>query len=427
MTATTARVDAPAGDRGATPDILERYLREIRDTPVLSSGEQVALCEAMEQAEDALRGALAEIPETARQVIAHWKDRQAKGLVTGALSRFHRDGSGRNWTRVIDDRLAELEATLDRLETKLAQRAPRRELDALREELADRLRAADVALPLLITVFESLPEQASAREAGGTRRLERRLAEASEALARLSDSKNRFITHNLRLVIRCAKNYRNQGIPFLDLIQEGNAGLIRAVEKFDHRRGYKFSTYAVWWIEQALVRAVANDARVVRVPSPIIDQQRKLKRLEQELRAVRDTEPTDLELAERLSTSVAEIDALRRSLGSEVSSQAPIGGTDALTIEETLSDTDLDEFDLPIDRERLRIGLEGLLQSLPERERMVIEWRFGLAGRSPLTLAEIGARLDVSRERVRQIEKQALASLSELQLAQQMAEELDLH
>ncbi|MHA7839694.1 MAG: sigma-70 family RNA polymerase sigma factor, partial [bacterium] len=326
-----------------------------------------------------------------------------------------------------DEQLTEAAETLERLEKRLAERAPRHELNGLRRELADRFLEARIALPRLIQIFESLPGSASARETGGPKHLAGLLAEADEALARLSDSKNRFITHNLRLVIRCVKNYRNQGIPFLDLIQEGNAGLIRAVEKFDHRRGYKFSTYAVWWIEQALVRAVANGGRVVRVPSPLIDQQRKLKRLEQDLRASLDEEPSDLDLAARISARVEEIDDLRRSLSPEVSCQAPVGGTESLTIEETLSDPGAEDIGSALDRETLQKGFRSLLDALPERERRVVEWRFGLVGRQPLTLSEIGARLDVSRERVRQIEKQALASLRELSLARKMAAELNLH
>jgi RNA polymerase sigma factor (sigma-70 family) len=411
----------------STGDLLESYLREIRDTPVLSTPEQDRLCEEMERAEDALRQALAAIPETARQIILLWRERQAHGLVTGALSQLHRDGSGRNWSRVIDAKLGAAEATLEALGKAIAIRASRGERQALRDTLAEQILEAQIALPLLISLLERLPTAASARETGGAKRLERLLGQADEALARLSDSKNRFITHNLRLVIRCAKAYRNQGVPFLDLIQEGNAGLIRAVEKFDHRRGYKFSTYAVWWIEQALVRAVANGSRVVRVPSPLIDQQRKLKRLEQSLRVALDEEPSAHELAGRLSSNLSEVDDLRRSLSPEVSCQAPVGGTESLTVEETLSDSDPEDLATALDRHKLRVGFRSLMRELPERERRVIEWRFGLGGRSPLTLSEIGKRLEVSRERVRQIEKQALAMMGEQPLAREIAAELDLH
>jgi RNA polymerase sigma factor (sigma-70 family) len=411
----------------AGSDLLESYLREIRDTPVLGGEEMTALCEEMEQAEDVLRQALSAIPETARQILSRWRQRQEKGLVTGALSELHRDGSGRNWSQVIDAKLTAAHAALAALELRLAERAPRHELNELRHAIAQHVLEAKIALPVMISILETVAEEASPREVGGAKRLETLLCQAHEALARLGDSKNRFITHNLRLVIRCAKSYRNQGVSFLDLIQEGNAGLIRAVEKFDHRRGYKFSTYAVWWIEQALVRAVANGSRVVRVPSPIIDQQRKLRRLEHSLRASLESEPTDLELAMHLTTSAEEVDDLRRSLGSEVSCQAPVGGTDSLTIEDTLSASESEDLGDSLDRQRLQACCRELMASLPERERTVIELRFGLGGHRLHTLAEIGARQGVSRERVRQIERQALESLKALQHARKLAEELNLH
>jgi RNA polymerase sigma factor (sigma-70 family) len=416
-------------------DILDSYLRDIRDTRVLSGEEQNDLCESMEAAEQTLRSALAEIPATAREVVSLWHERKQKGLVTAALSRFHRDGSDRNWGLEIDRQLAHIEESLARLDEELAGRASRATLAATRSEIARHLGKAEIALPQLISILATLSSRdtspamlrAAVREAGGRRAFDHHLAQAGEALAQLSDSKNRFVTHNLRLVIRCAKNYRNQGVPFLDLIQEGNTGLIRAVEKFDHRRGYKFSTYAVWWIEQALVRAVAGDSRVVRVPSPIIDQQRKLKRIEQALRTNEIAEPSDFELASRLSMDPTEVDQLRRSFGSETSCQAQVAGTDALTVEETLTNgEDVEERGLEFDRHALRVRFRDVMPTLADRERRVIEWRFGLGGRRLHTLAEIGEKLQVSRERVRQIEREALARLRENQTAQALAAELNL-
>ncbi len=419
-------VEPQVAQTAPSEDILDHYLREIRDTPLLTGEDQSWLCEQMEQAEQTFREAITRIPETARRVVALWKERREAGRVSGALSRFHRDGSGRNWSRVIDRKLARVERDLTRLEQLREEGASRSALREARDELASHLAEAEIALPYLISILESDWSASAAREAGGRAQLDKRLAAAREGLAALTDSKNRFITHNLRLVIRCAKNYRNRGVPFTDLIQEGNTGLIRAVEKFDHRRGYKFSTYAVWWIEQALVRAVAGDSRVVRVPSPIVDQQRKLKRLEESMRSF-TAEPSDFELASRLGSTPEEVDDLRRSFSNELSCQAPIGGTDALTVEETLTDGEPEEFGAELDQQALERRCRELLPTLPERERSVIEWRFGLGGATPHTLAEIGQKLGVSRERVRQIEREALAQLSGQPLARQLAGELSLH
>jgi len=411
---------------GPEPAILDNYLGEIRDTPVLSSDEQDRLFISMAEAERSLRDALSKIPETARQVVREWRDRQQRGLVSGALSHFHRDASGTNWSKQIDERLAAAEETLLRFERARKRKAPARKQEELRSRLASELDAAHIALPKLVSILEGLPTSADPGEVGGEQAMAAILECAHEALARLTDSNNRLISHNLRLVIRCAKSYRGQGVPFLDLIQEGNVGLIRAVEKFDYTRGYKFSTYAVWWIEQALVRAVANDSRVIRVPSPVLDQQRKMKQVERVLRVSLAAEPTELMLAEAVAQSEGEIDDLRRSLSAEISCEAPVGNADALTVGETLASEPAEEPCADFDRAALGRALASLLPGLEERDRQVIEWRYGLANRPPQTLAEIGRRIGVSRERVRQIEKQALAALRESRAARELARELGL-
>ena len=252
----------------------------------------------------------------------------------------------------------------------------------------------------------------------------RSLGRAIEYRAQLTDSKNLFISHNLRLVIRCAKNYRHQNVPFLDLIQEGNIGLIRAVEKFDYRRGYKFSTYAIWWIEQSLVRSLMNDSRTVRVPSPLIDQRRKLKHIEGSQRAMSAAEPTAMDLIEKLGIDLNDSDDLRRSLSAEVSTQALIGQTENLTIEETLAKEDGEEIIESIENHSLRQHFRQIIPTLPDREQRVIKARFGLSGDAPRSLNDIGMELGVSRERVRQIERHALEHLRENQMAQSIAVEV---
>lgn len=279
------------GDARSDRELLQNYLDDIFDTRVLDPEEQLDLLKQMEAAEAALREALAAIPESARWLVARWRERRTQGHVTGALSRRHRDDHDHDLNQIVDRALGEVDQALRQFEAINPRRAPRRARQAA-QRLADRVQAAEIALPILLELHADL----TARRGAASENLLR----ADEARARLSDSKNCFISHNLRLVVRCAKNYRGRGVAFLDLIQEGNVGLIRAVEKFDYHRGYKFSTYAVWWIEQALVRAVSNDARAVRIPSPLMDQQRQLRRLEERLRPTSAGEPTARELAERL-------------------------------------------------------------------------------------------------------------------------------
>ena len=410
-------------DAGSHRELLQNYLDDIFDTRVLDQDEQLDLLKQMEAAEAGLREALAAIPETARCLVARWQERRENGHVTGALSRRHRDDHDHDLNQIVDRALAEMEQRLRQFEAVNPRRAPRRARESARR-LAESVDAAEIALPILLEVHADLTAHR------GDRALEERAGEresllrANEERARLSDSKNCFISHNLRLVVRCAKNYRGRGVEFLDLIQEGNVGLIRAVEKFDYHRGYKFSTYAVWWIEQALVRAVSNDARAVRIPSPLIDQQRQLRRLEERLRTTSDAEPTARELAERLGLDAAASDDLCRSLAPEISTQAVVRGSEELLVEDMLVAPDDRDVAADLDRAALGVGLSAILPVLDARERNVIIARFGLEGRPARTLAEIGAELGVSRERVRQIELHALEQLREQEAARRLAAEI---
>jgi RNA polymerase primary sigma factor len=409
-----------AGAREAADarDLMQDYLDDIVDMSVLESSEQVRLLENMESAEETLREALAAIPETARRLLARWHRRRARGLVTGALSKWHRDGTRRDMNRIIDAAFRRIEAAVDALDqpARGRARARRERLEALARSVTE----AEVALPILLDVLDALAEDDGALRSRAEREA---LARAIEARARLTDSKNLFICHNLRLVIRCAKNYRNQGVPFLDLIQEGNIGLIRAVEKFDHRRGHKFSTYAIWWIEQALSRCVTKDARMVRMPSPLIDQRRKLGRLESAARVASAGEPEPSELIDRLGLDRSEADDLRRSLSAEVSTQALVGRTENLTVEESLVGSHGREIVESFEQNSLEQRIRALIPTLDARERCVIEKRYGMRDGRPCTLNEIGLELDLSRERVRQIERRALDRLRESDVARAIAEE----
>jgi RNA polymerase primary sigma factor len=419
-----SRIAPSAEPVTATRPLLQSYLDDIFDTRVLGLDEQTALFEQMETAEADLRAALAAIPQTARSVVARWQERRSQGHVTGAMSRRHRDEHDEDLNSTIDAALIDVTRALERFERggRGSRAADRRRTDARR--LARCVASAEIALPILLEIQAELTARRGDPALDEVEAVDALLVRAGEARARLSDAKNRFISHNLRLVVRCAKSYRGRGVPFLDLIQEGNVGLIRAVEKFDHRRGYKFSTYAVWWIEQALVRAIATDARTVRVPGPIIDQQRKLRRLEDGMRAVSASEPTPLALAERLGLGPADASELCRSLSPEVSTQALVRGTTELTVEETLAaESDAEELGAH-DRDSMRSCFESLLAQLDPREQDVVIERYGLDGRPARTLAQIGARFGVSRERVRQIELHALSVLRAQEPAQRLALEV---
>ena len=221
------------------------------------------------------------------------------------------------------------------------------------------------------------------------------------------------MTHNLRLVVTQAKRYRNMGVPYVDLIQEGNLGLMRAVEKFEYQRGFKFSTYAVWWIEQALVRAIQSVSRTVRVPSHIYELQLRMRRADALLRQRLGRAPTSPELAASLDVPEDMIELARTSSLPVGSLEAPLPGTDDLRLEDAMSDEDVLDPAEVHDEHILRSALERELETLAPRERAILEARFGLEGGEPPTLEEIGQQMGLSRERVRQLEHRALSRLRE--------------
>jgi RNA polymerase primary sigma factor len=260
------------------------------------------------------------------------------------------------------------------------------------------------SLQLFLNQISKLPLLTRPQEVALAKRIERGDLEAKQTM----------VESNLRLVVAYAKSYRNQGLPFLDLIQEGAIGLVRATEKFDHRRGYKFSTYATWWIRQALARALADKSRTIRIPVHMNEKLAKSRRAERQLVTTLGREPRVAEIAEAAGITPEEVESIKRSVQALVSLEMTVGEDKDAELGHLIAD---EKAESPYDRAAATLTLEAVreaLETLSYRERRILELHFGLGEEQPRTLAELAGLFDLTLEGVRKIERKSLRKLGAL-------------
>ena len=433
----TPVVAAEELDPGRERRPLESYFQEIGGTRTLKREEEVYLAKDLEAATADLRAALYSIPSSARHVVDRWDALRALSHTGAKLSESAGDEETGEIATRVEKAVKKLRALLDD-RTKKFDKANDEYTTALEKvdvKIAKEMHGAKLSLAVLVELREKSIERAA--EMRRTRKRTKRLAElerdarvTKKRMLELTNSvedahemmtavKNRFIEHNLKLVVAIAKDYRNLGLSFPDLIQEGNLGLIRAVEKFDHRRGFKFSTYAVWWIRQALVRAIQNHSRTIRLPSHVHDRLQRSQRVRAELTGKLGREPAPGELAPALGTDTDSLEALDRLSREAISLESNVAGTEK-RLEDFVPDQMALQPDGGIDDDRMRTGVGTLIGTLTPREQLILRLRYGLAGEEEHTLEQIGQSLGLSRERVRQLEARALKKLRETQPAQRL-------
>lgn len=399
--------------RGAQHEPLAQFLREIHDTPVLTAAQEVALARTMRTARSGLRAALAQVPGAARRLLCAWREREAKAWVPELLSERYEQG-------------AQPPPELARLARELGEWMPRAlrctaspSRSAARERAAACFERFDPRTPLLIAWSREL--DAAAAETGGPRRrfglargeLAAWAREAALHREEYLGARRTFAQHNLRLVVHIAKDFQGQGAALSDLVQEGNVALLRAVEKFDDRRGFRFSTYAGWWIVQALQRGTRRDASLISLPDDLLADRRSLLAREARIVARTGASPSFAELARDAGLSAKRLARLAASPTRAVALDAPLSPHDERSAGDVLADESAPDPAQRIDGAVRASCVQRLLADIAPRERYVLTARFGLGGAPERTLQELADELGLSRERIRQIEKEALAHLGD--------------
>jgi RNA polymerase primary sigma factor len=367
--------------------------------------------------------------EPADEVMDRQRKAPGRGRIASYASSDHSGGTAADPVHAYLKEIGKVPLLTADLEVELARRMEAG--SAAAEELARRIEVGNAAAEELArTQAAAGPELASeeltaARAASRTQARGEDRTRLRSQVRRGQQAKEALIEANLRLVVSIAKRYRNRGLAFLDLIQEGNLGLMRAVEKFDYTKGFKFSTYATWWIRQAITRALADQGRTIRIPVHMVETINKVARVQRQLLQELGREPTAEEIAGRVEFPIERVREIQRINQETVSLEQPMGDEEDFSLSDLIEDHGAEVPDDAATRSMLHEAVRDALATLPKREREVMELRFGLEDGRVRTLEEVGKAFGVTRERIRQIEAKTLAKLRHPNAAQPLRDFLD--
>jgi RNA polymerase primary sigma factor len=388
--------DPEPGEPENREDLVQSYFSSMGRIPILTRDEEADIARRLAGEREFVRGTVTAMP-------------LYKKMTQGAPADETEDGSDAMTEKVIGvlEKLMERIAEVDRMTSACGS------LDDMADLIkAERKSGGDISeLVCLRRTARTAYRRVKEETGWETDRVKATWERLCRARTAASEARDELVTHNLRLVINIAKHYIGRGLPLLDLVQEGNVGLMKAVDRYRHEMGFKFSTYAIWWIRQAITRAIMDQTRTIRVPIHIIEMQGRISRIKAELEERLGREPSSAEIGAKLGVSAKKVDEVSRARHDTISLQSPVCEEDGTVIEEFIGDCDGPSPYSEIERQETGKMIRKVLKTLPPKDERVIRMRFGIGIGRDHTLEEVGERLCLTRERVRQIELSALRKL----------------